>query len=199
MITVPYMRRKFAAELFTIVAFLCLEQLPAHAFSKSDPWKRLNGVADGLYQQGDYQKAQLVWQRALMEAKQFGPVSRELATTYSNLAMVETSLGHPEAAISLHGKAVAMLETTTGKNSVATAAALVNEAECLRGLKHYSEAEQLYKTALPILEYAKESEQQDALLTMNNLALCYKNEGKLSEAEEAYKSVLKRTERLLRP
>jgi tetratricopeptide (TPR) repeat protein len=154
----------------------------------------LNGIADGLYQQGQYLRAQAVWQRALVEAKKFGSPSKQLATTYSNLAMVATSLGHPEDALPMHKKAVAMLQSVTGKDSVDTANAKVNEAECLRGLKRYSEAEPLYKAAIPILEKEDESSQHDTLLTLNNLALCYKQEGKLKEAEDIYKDTLAKAE-----
>jgi tetratricopeptide (TPR) repeat protein len=178
------------ALILFVAVYLC--QPTAYALSTSERWKALNGTADALYQAGEYQKSQKVWQQALLEAKKLGASSRELATTYSNLAMVETSLGHPESALELHRKAVAMLQTITGSESEATAAALVNEAECLRDLKRYSEAEPLYKTALPIIE--KGGDEHDALLTLNNLALCYHKAGKLKEAEEAFEKARERAE-----
>lgn len=186
------MTQKFYLGVLILFVAVYLCQPAAFASTSSQRWNELNGTADAMYQRGQYQKSQEVWQQALLEAKKLGPSSRELATTYSNLAMVETSLGHPEPALELHRKAVAMLRSTTGNESEATAAALVNEAECLRGLERYSEAEPLYKNALTIIEKGKD--EHNAILTLNNLALCYHKEGKLKESEEAFGQAQKRAE-----
>lgn len=188
------MVKKPARLLAILFAFVYLAQGSVPASSNAESWKQLDDMAIRLNDHGDYQKAKAVWLKALAKAQTLKPTESELATIYGNLAGVEETLGHPEAALGWRIKVVEILESTTGKESIETAYALASEARCLTAQKLFPQAENVFKSALLILEKNKEDEPTPVLSEMNELARCYHSAHNWSKAEETYKTVLEKAE-----
>jgi tetratricopeptide (TPR) repeat protein len=180
------MHRKLAIGLVILVLLPLIAQTAVQASGNSEKFEQLSDSASLLYEQGKYREAKSVWQKALVEALKIGPKSDEVVIAYDRLALTETRLANPEAALSMYKRQVAILQSISANDPISIAEALTSEAECLRKLKRYDEAEKLYKTALPTFEQAKKSDLYTVSRTLNGLALCYQNEGKFKEAEETF-------------
>ena len=113
----------------------------------------LNNLA-GLYaEQGQYEQAEPLYQRALaIREQQLGPLHPHTATSLNNLAGLYKAQGQYEQAEPLYQRALAIREQQLGPLHPHTAASLNNLALLYKVQGKYEQAEPLYQRALAICE-----------------------------------------------
>jgi tetratricopeptide (TPR) repeat protein len=153
--------------------------------------KRLNNQAVELYQQGKYNEAISLAEKALaIRKKVLGENHLDTATSLNNLAELYRSQGRYSEAEPLYKQALAIYKAQLGDNHPDTAKSLSNLAGLYESQGRYSEAEPLYKQALAIYKAQLGDNHPDTATSLNNLALLYKSQGRYAEAEPLFKQAL---------
>jgi CHAT domain-containing protein/Tfp pilus assembly protein PilF len=153
--------------------------------------KRLNQQAVELYQQGKYNEAIPLAEKALAIFKKvLGDNHPDTATSLNNLALLYKSQGRYSEAEPLLKQALAIRKAQLGDNHPDTARSLNNLALLYKSQGRYAEAEPLLKQALAIRKAQLGNNHPDTATSLNNLAELYKSQGRYSEAEPLLKQAL---------
>jgi tetratricopeptide (TPR) repeat protein len=120
-----------------------------------------------------------------------------LATSYSNLALVEGDFGNLGASEELFRKALAIDEQNYSPDHPRIANNLNNLATLLQRLGRYAEAEPLVRRALVETERILGPEAPDFARSLNNLGVLLNETGRSNEAEEVMRRALSIDERVL--
>ena len=144
----------------------------------------LNKLGDLYYLQGDYNKAQPLYARALaIREKAFGPDHPDVALSLGNLAGIYQDKGRYSEAEPLYNRSLAIREKVFGLDHPVVALILNNLATLYRDQGRYSKAEPLYNRSLDIREKVFGLDHPDVAATLDNLASLYNIQGKYSKAE----------------
>lgn len=175
----------------SLTALLFATGLNGHASAHSIDLTALNAEVSNLYQQGRYDEAIPIAQRALAIAEKLrGAEQTGLITAATQLAMVYQASGNYAEAEPLFKRALATGEKLLAPVDSNVAALVNNLAELYRNEGRFPEAEPLYRRALAIWEKASGRDHPDVATALNNLALLYKAQGRYREAEPLYKRAL---------
>ena len=153
--------------------------------------KRLNQQAMELYQQGKYNEAIPLAEKALaIFEKVLGENHLDVATSLNNLALLYQFQGRYSESEPLYQQALAIYKAQLGDNHPSTATSINNLALLYQSQGRYSEAEPFYKEALAIWKKQLGDNHPDTAQSLNNLAELYRSQGRYSEAEPLYKQAL---------
>jgi Flp pilus assembly protein TadD/regulator of replication initiation timing len=153
--------------------------------------ERLNQQVEELYQQGKYNEAIPLAEKALAIFKKvLGDNHPDTATSLNNLAALYQSQGRYSEAEPLYQQALAIRKKQLGDNHPDTATSLNNLAGLYRSQGRYAEAEPLYQQALAIRKKQLGDNHPDTASSLNNLAELYDSQGRYAEAEPLYKEAL---------
>ena len=153
--------------------------------------KRLTQQAVELYQQGKYNEAIPLAEKALITRKKvLGENHIDTAESLDNLARFYESQGRYSEAEPLYKQVLAIAKTQLGDNHLNTGAILNNLAGLYESQGRYNEAEPLYKQALAIAKAQLGDDHLTTSIGLNNLAGLYESQGRYNEAEPLYKQAL---------
>jgi len=160
----------------------------AHLFANaSDPFGAWLGsqLTEPLQQLGRFVEARgLLRQAVALREKQYGADHPKLATSYSNLGMMERALGSLDAARGLLERAVKAWEGALPPGHPVLAKGYANLATVERSLGDYGRARELAERAVAIWENADPSDPKALATGYSNLAII---EGQLAHFEAARK------------
>ena len=119
-----------------------------HAQGAGIEWDILNQEVMDLHQQGNYDRAVVVAQKALEVAKEnVGPDHPNVATSLNNLASLYDTQGDYAKAEPLFKRSLAIREKALGPDHPNVATSLENMAVLYRATKRDKEAQELEKRA----------------------------------------------------
>jgi CHAT domain-containing protein len=157
----------------------------------------LINLANLYYKQGQYEKAELLYQRSLAILEALGKDYPDVATSLNNLALLYDSQGQYEKAEPLYQRSLAILEKALGKDHPDVATSLNNLALLYNSQGQYDKSEALYKRSLAIVEKVLGKEHPDVANSLNNLATLYVDQGQYEKAEPLYQRSLAIREKVL--
>ena len=153
------------------------------SFAEDDDPKALNQQANQLIDQGKYQEAIPIAERALEVAKRtLGPEQPETAEALNNLGFVFKMIGDYAKAEPLCQEALRIRQKVLGPEHPDTATSLNNLASLYRATGAYAKAEPLYQEALQILQKVFGPEHPNTATSLENLALLNFELGQIDEA-----------------
>ena len=160
----------------------------------------LNNLAGLLVDQGAYEEARPLFERALpLTEASFGPEHANTAFCLGNFAQLLQAQGAYDEAQPYYERSLRIRESTLGADHPATAATLNNLARLHIAQGAYEAAQPLLERALLIREAALGSEHPDTASTLSNLALVLDDRGADEEARILYERALRITEASLGP
>ena len=149
---------------------------------------RLNQQMEQLYNEGRYQEAIPLVERALaIRKKVLGPEHRDVATSLHSLAWLHYFIGDYSRGELLHRRSLSIWKKVLGPKHPYVAKSLVGLAGVYQAMGDYRRAEPLYLHALEILEEIQGPEQPDVAATLNNLGLLYYSMGDYGHAEPLFR------------
>ena len=182
----------------SIIALLFAAGLSKYTLAQSNSLTTLNAQISNLYQQGRYDEAIPLAQRALAVAEGLRGAERTaLIAATTNLAMLYQASGSYGDAEPLLKRALATGEKLLGPADPNVGALINNLAELYRNEGRFAEAEPLYRRALAIWEKVGGRDSPDVATALNNLSLLYKAQGRYAEAEPLSKRALAISEKTL--
>jgi CHAT domain-containing protein/Tfp pilus assembly protein PilF len=128
-----------------------------------------------------------------------GTPSRDLAGALNNLAQLYGEVGRDAEAEPLYMRALAIMETAVGLDSVNIAPELNNLAALYQRQLRYAEAEPLFKRALVLSEKQLPANHPDIGRALNNLATCYEKQDRHAESEALTRRALALYEKVAGP
>src|ERR1700759_4111307 len=120
---------------------------------------------------------------AMLANLEKGAPSKNLAGAMNNLAQLYGDVGRDAEAGALYMRALAIMETAVGVDSVEIAPELNNLAALYQRQLRYAEAEPLFKRALVLSEKQLPANHPDIGRALNNLATCYEKQDHHAESE----------------
>lgn len=146
-------------------------------------WADLMDQTNALFQAKKLDEAIQTGTAALTLAeKEFGPSTKEVAFSMTNLAYIQLLKGNTAEAEKLCLNSLAITEKISKPNDPEIAVALYNLAEVYKTQKKYSEAEPLYERSLTISEKSLGSEDMYTIAAVQSLVEIYKATGRESKA-----------------
>ena len=142
----------------------CINEHWPSARSRSDPIIltvaiSLNNLAELYRNQGKYDEAEPLYQRALaIREKSLGSDHPDVATSLNNLAVLYSDQGRYDEAEPLYQRALAIREKSLGADHPDVATSLNNLAQLYHDQGKHAEAELLHQRALAIREKALRSD-----------------------------------------
>jgi tetratricopeptide (TPR) repeat protein len=160
----------------------------------------LNNLGYLLQEQGDYETARPLYERALaIREQELDPAHPATAQSLNNLAALLYAQGDYGAARPLYERAMAIYVQALGPTHPTTAYSLNNLAELLRAQGDYEAARPLYERALAIREQALGPFHPDTAGSLNNLAELLCDQGDYGAARPLYERALAIDEQALGP
>ncbi len=184
--------------IFILLLLMSLFPVRAYSGTTEQDARQLNELAEMLYQQGKYQEARPLMQRALaIREKVLGPEHPDTAGSLNKLAMLYFTLGQYDQALPLYRRALAINKKVLGPEHPDTATSLNNLAELYITLGQYDQALPLHQRALAISEKVLGPEHADTATSLNNLAALYSTLGQYDQALPLYQRALVIREKVL--
>jgi tetratricopeptide (TPR) repeat protein len=192
------MTRQMAKSTFVLFALgLWILACPASLAGDGNP-KLLNQQVNQLIEQGKYQEAIPIAERALEMAKRArGPEQPETADALNNLGFLFQKTGDYAKAEPLYQEALRIAQKTP--EHPYTAMVLNNLGELYRAMGEYAKAEPPYQEALRIRQKFLGPENPVTASSLNNLALLYQAMGEFAKAEPLFREVLRIRRKVLGP
>ena len=113
-----------------------------------------------------------------------------LASSLSYLALLYSSMGQYDRALSLYEEALEISKAELGDRHPDTAASLNNLAELYRSMGHYDQALPLFEFALKIMKSELGDRHPNTGASLNSLAILYKSMGQYDRALPLYELAL---------
>lgn len=158
----------------------------------------LNDYGTLYYTLGDYEKAELLYLKAVKTHKSLHEENHiNAATTYDNLAGVYVSLHEYKKAKKLLTKALTIRKKIYRDTHEDTATSYDNLAELYMLLKKYTDAKPLRDRALKIRKKILGTKHIDTLTSYNNVAVLYALMGQHRKAIEEHNNVLSSKRKIL--
>jgi tetratricopeptide (TPR) repeat protein len=195
-----FMARPLAKSPFVLLALgLWILACPASLAEDDDP-NALNQQVTKLFEQGKYQEAIPIAERAVEVAKHSrGPEHPETADALNNLGFLFQKIGDYAQAESLLQEALRIRQKVLGPEHPDTASSLNSLAELYQDVGEYAKAEPLLQQALRICQKVLGSEHPDTVENLNNLASLYQHMGEYVKAEPLYQETLRIRQKVLGP
>ncbi|MGB7378739.1 MAG: CHAT domain-containing tetratricopeptide repeat protein, partial [Rivularia sp. (in: cyanobacteria)] len=147
----------------------------------------LNNLAALYYSQGNYTKAEPLYERALaIDEKVQGKEHPDVATSLNNLAQLYQLQGNYIKAEPFYLRSLAIFEKVLGKEHPYVATSLNNLALLYKSQGSYTKAEPLYLRSLAIKEKVVGKEHPSIATSLNNLGGLYRLQGNYTKAEPLY-------------
>jgi tetratricopeptide (TPR) repeat protein/CHAT domain-containing protein len=172
---------------------------PALLAEDDDP-SALNQQVKQLIEQGNYQKAIPIAERAVEVAKGVRGVEHpDTATSLNNLATLYQDMGNFAKAEPFFQEALRIRQKVLGPEHHDTAESLNNLAMLYHAMGAYSKAVPLLQEALRICQKALGPDHPDTVISLNNLAMLYRAMGEYAQAEHFYEEALRIRQKVLGP
>jgi len=194
------MARPLAKSPFVLLALgLWILACTASLAEDDDP-NALNQQVNQLIEQGKYQEAIPIAERAVEVSKRVrGPEDPETAEALNNLGLLFKKIGDYVKAEPLYQEALRIREKVLGPEHPDTAESLNNLALLYHAMHEYVKAEPLLQEALRIRQKVLGSEHPATALSRNNLAELYDDMGEYAKAEPLYQEALRIQQKVLGP
>ena len=194
------MARSLAKSPFVLLALgFWILACPATLAEGDDP-NALNQQVNQLIEQGKYQEAIPIAERAVEAAKRTrGPEQLETAEALNNFGFVFKMIGDYAKAEPLLQEAIRIRQKVLGPEHPDTATSLNNLAGLYWDMNQYTKAEPLYQEALRIRRKVLGPEHPDTATTLNNLAELYQDMGEYAKAEPLLQEALRIRQKVLGP
>ena len=192
------MARPPAKSLLVLLA-LCLWILacPASLAQDDDP-SALNQQVTQLIEQGKYQEAIHIAERAVEVAKRTrGPEDPKTAEALNNLGLLRKKIGDYAKAEPLYQEALRIRQKVLGSEHPYTAQSLNNLGLLYKDMHEYAKAEPLLQEALRIYQKVSGSEHPYTATSLDNLASLYRVMGEYAKAEPRYQEALRIRQKVL--
>jgi tetratricopeptide (TPR) repeat protein len=172
---------------------------PASLAQDDDP-NVLNQQVNQLMEQGKYQEAIPVAERALEASKRArGPEQPETADALNNLGFLFNKIGNYAKAEPLLQEALRIRQKVLGPEHPDTASSLNKLAVLYQEVHDYAKAEPLYQEALRIRRKVLGAEHPGTASSLNNLALLYQDMHEYAKAEPLYQETVRICQKVLGP
>jgi tetratricopeptide (TPR) repeat protein len=172
---------------------------PASLAQDDDP-SVLNQQVNQLMEQGKYQEAIPVAERALEASKRArGPEQPETADALNNLGFLFNKIGNYAKAEPLLQEALRIRQKVLGPEHPDTASSLNKLAVLYQEVHDYAKAEPLYQEALRIRRKVLGAEHPGTASSLNNLALLYQDMHEYAKAEPLYQETVRICQKVLGP
>ncbi|MEA5594721.1 CHAT domain-containing tetratricopeptide repeat protein [Rivularia sp. UHCC 0363] len=158
--------------------------------------EKLNQRVVQLYQEGKYNEAIPLAERALAIAQKILGEHPDVATSLNNLAGLYKVQGRYSEAELFYKKALEIRKRILGNEHPYVTDSLNGLATLYHYQGRYPEVEPLYKQILEMRKRILGNEHPDVATSLNNLAELYRNQGRYSEAELFYKQALEMRKRI---
>ena len=160
--------------------------------SDDDEFNSLNRQVQTLFNQGKYQEAIPLAEKAVQLAKRvYGPEQPNTATSLDNLALLYQVMGEYAKAEPLYKEALRIKQKVLGPEHPDTATSLNNLASLYVAMGEYAKAEPLLQEALRIWRKVLGPEHPYAATSINNLAELYSDMGEYAKAEPLLQEALR--------
>ncbi len=172
---------------------------PASLAEDDDP-NALNQQVNQLIEQGKYQEAIPIAERAVEVAKHtLGPDHPKTADALNNLGFIFQKIGNYAKAEPIYREALRIRQKVLGPEDPHTALSLNNLAVLYQDMGEYAKAEPLLQEALRIRQKVLGPEHPDTAQSLNNLATLYQAMGEYAKAEPLYQEALRIRQKVLGP
>jgi len=182
--------KTFFSKVSPLLALLFLLFSATSLFPDLSSWESYNEAGERAVEQGLYAEAEEMFQAALREADNFGPLDPRLAASLNNLASLYLLQGKYSQAEPIFLRALEIQEKILSPNHPEIAAILNNLGELYNAQGKYDRAEELFQQALEIREKTLGPDRQEVSTSLKNLAQLYYTKGKYSTAEKLYQRSL---------
>jgi tetratricopeptide (TPR) repeat protein len=194
------MARPLAKSPFVLLALALWILACAASLAEDDDPKALNQQVKQLIEQGKYQEAIPIAEKAVEAAKRVrGPQHPETADALNNLGLLFKKTGDYAKAEPLYQEALRIRQKVLGSENPGTATSLNNLAGLYLDMGEYAKAEPLLQEALQIYQKALGPEHPYTATSLNNLALLYRIMGEYAKAEPLDLEALRIFQKVLGP
>jgi tetratricopeptide (TPR) repeat protein len=160
----------------------------------------LNNLAGLFHGQGQYEKAEPLYQHALsIREKALGLEHEDVANSLNNLAGLYHGQGRYAEAEPLYQRALAIWEKSLGPDDTDVATCLNNLGASYRAQGQYAKAEPLCQRGLAIRERALGPDHPDVANSLSSLAELYRSQKHYQNAQPLYQRALAIREKKLGP
>jgi tetratricopeptide (TPR) repeat protein len=186
------MARPLAKSPFVLLALGLLIFASSAASGKDDNLRVLNQRVYRLFEEGNYQEAIPIAERAVEVAKRDrGPEQVKTADALDNLGRLFTKIGEYAKAEPLYQEVLQIREKVLGPEHRDSTGSLNNLAELYEDMGEYAKAEPLLQEALRIRQKVLGPEDFDTATSLSNLAELYEDMGEYAKAEPLYQEALR--------
>jgi CHAT domain-containing protein/tetratricopeptide (TPR) repeat protein len=188
-----------------LICLLAIFVIAGDLFAQSTKQKlqeaeKLHDQADQLNQQGNYNKALVLFERSLaIKQKALGPDHPDTAKSLNELGACYESIGDYAKALSNYEQALAIREKALGPESPFTAASIHNLGNLYKLFGKYDQALTLYKRSVEICEKSLGPQHPFTAMTINSLAKLYRILGDIDKAVMLSKRSVEICEKSLGP
>ena len=170
---------------------------PASLAEDDDP-NALNQQVNQLIEQGKYQEAIPIAERAVEMAKRVrGPEHSETADALNNLGFLFKKIRDYAKAEPLYREALQIRQKVLGSEHLDTATSLNNLGLLYKDMGEYAKAEPLLQEALRIYQQVLGKEHPSTAMSLDNLASLYRVMGEFAKAEPLYQEALRTRQKIL--
>ena len=167
--------------LFLIVLFASVQEVFAQAYDSD--WVMWNNRGGQALKKGDYKKAELFFEKALLVSKKFGNTSKQKASSLNNLAGVYMQQGLWKEAESYLVLSLSMREDLLSPKDTTLANTCHNLGVCAFHQEKLADARRYFSRALDI-RYEANHEDQKMVKEMTWLSKVLIRQGNLDQAEK---------------
>jgi tetratricopeptide (TPR) repeat protein len=192
------MARPLAKSPFVLLALGLLIFASSAASGKDDNLRVLNQRVYRLFEEGNYQEAIPIAERAVEVAKRDrGPEQVKTADALDNLGRLFTKIGEYAKAEPLYQEVLQIREKVLGPEHRDSTGSLNNLAELYEDMGEYAKAEPLLQEALRIRQKVLGPEDFDTATSLSNLAELYEDMGEYAKAEPLLQQALRIDQKVL--
>jgi tetratricopeptide (TPR) repeat protein len=194
----PNPRELTATSPFVLLALGLLILACTAALAENDDLTALNQQVKQLVEQGKYQEAIPIAERALEAARRTrGPEQPDTADALSTLGLLFYLVGDYAKAEPLFNEALRIRQKVLGSDHPDTLQSVDSLATLYNKTSDYAKAEKFLREALRIRQKVLGAEHPDTAKSLNNLALLYENIGEYVKAEPLFQEALRISQKVL--
>lgn len=185
------LRRTKSAGLFTLVLAV-FGIFPVMALDKAAEaaWKKDTQEARAALEKNQFNKANDLYEVALVEAEKFGPEDARVSETLNGLAFVRKDLGQRPGAEAALRRALTIDEKRLGTNNVELFGELLGIAELCSFAHRFDEAEIYFLRAQTLAEWKVGKFDRLVGVCLEGRAIAAMQDNRLEESEKLFKQAL---------
>ena len=183
-----------------LLLFLALSFIPSnevHAEGYNHRWIALTNAGGQAMKRKDFRKAELFFEKALLESKKYGNRSKEMASSINNLAGVSMEQELWKDAESYLVLALSMREDILDPKDPGIANTCFNLGICAFKQEKLGEAARYFSRAIDI-RYSLDQNDPRISQEMAWLARVYKKQGRIDQAKSALEDAIAMRKRVLK-